>query len=103
MTTYRSEADFDERFGRSIEPDGRPSIVSYLDHQGDKIIERFDPLTYATLARAMDQHDIAVAWGGRERALQRLATNGAKLTERRPLVRHSPRSTFHGRPDLVEV
>ena len=28
----------------------------------------------------MDQHDIAVAWGGRERALQRLATNGAKLT-----------------------
>ena len=27
MTTYRSEADFDERFGRSVEPDGRPSIV----------------------------------------------------------------------------
>ena len=34
MTTYRSEADFDERFGRDVEPDGRPSIVSYLDHQG---------------------------------------------------------------------
>ena len=46
MTTYRSEADFDERFGRDVEPDGRPSIVSYLDHQGAKLVERFDPLTY---------------------------------------------------------
>ena len=34
MTTYRSEADFDERFGGALEADGRPSIVSYLDHQG---------------------------------------------------------------------
>src|SRR5260221_279043 len=37
MTTYRSEADFDERFGRQTEPDGRHSIVSYLDHQGRKL------------------------------------------------------------------
>ena len=50
MTTYRSEADFDERFGRSVEPDGRPSIVSYLDHQGRKLIDRFDPATYRILA-----------------------------------------------------
>ena len=42
MTTYRSEADFDERFGRDVEPDGRPSIVSYLDHQGRKLVDRFD-------------------------------------------------------------
>ena len=34
MTTYRSEADFDERFGRSVEKDGQSSIASYLDHQG---------------------------------------------------------------------
>ncbi len=37
MTTYRSETDFEERFGRSTEPDGTPSIVSYLDHQGRKL------------------------------------------------------------------
>src|SRR4029079_11096056 len=43
VTTYRSEADFDERFGRDLEPDGRPSIVSYLDHQGRKLIDRFYP------------------------------------------------------------
>jgi len=50
MTTYRSETDFDERFGRSAEADGRPSIVSYLDHQGDKLVERFDGDTYRILA-----------------------------------------------------
>ena len=64
MTTYRSEADFEERFGRSTEPDGRPSIVSYLAHQGRKLVERFDPATYRILAGAMDRHDIGVAWGG---------------------------------------
>ena len=67
MTTYRSEADFDERFGRDVEPDGRPSIVSYLDHQGRKLVERFDPATYRILAGAMDRHDIGVGWGGRRR------------------------------------
>src|SRR5690349_1732666 len=38
MTTYRSEADFDERFARGREPDGRFSIASYLDHQGRKLV-----------------------------------------------------------------
>jgi homoserine O-acetyltransferase len=80
MTTYRSEADFEERFGRSTEPDGRPSIVSYLDHQGRKLVERFDVTTYTTLARAMDRHDVGVAWGGREAALGRLAEAGTRLT-----------------------
>lgn len=64
MTTYRSEADFEERFGRSVEPDGRPSIVSYLDHQGRKLVDRFDAATYRVLAGAMDRHDIGAAWGG---------------------------------------
>src|SRR6185295_1904394 len=54
MTTYRSEIDFDERFGRSREDDGRLAIVSYLDHQGRKLVDRFDPATYRVLAGAMD-------------------------------------------------
>jgi homoserine O-acetyltransferase len=80
MTTYRSEADFDERFGRSVEPDGRPSIVSYLDHQGRKLVDRFDPATYRILAGAMDRHDIGAGWGGLETALARLAAGGTRLT-----------------------
>ena len=52
MTTYRSEADFDERFGRDVEPDGRPSIVSYLDYQGKKLVDRFDPCDVSTSSPA---------------------------------------------------
>ena len=79
MTTYRSEADFDERFGRSVEPDGTPSIVSYLDHQGRKLVERFDGDTYRILAAAMDTHDIARDRGGIEAALGRLASADVRL------------------------
>ncbi len=80
MTTYRSEADFDERFSRDLEADGRPSIVSYLDHQGRKLIDRFDPATYRILAGAMDRHDIGVAWGGLDGAFGRLAAGGTRVT-----------------------
>lgn len=80
MTTYRSEADFEERFGRTTEPDGRMSVVSYLDYQGDKLVERFDPATYRILAGAMDRHDIGVAWGGLDGAFARLAAGGTGLT-----------------------
>ncbi|MEA2538509.1 MAG: homoserine O-acetyltransferase/O-succinyltransferase [Chloroflexota bacterium] len=80
MTTYRSEADFDERFGRAAGPDGRPQVVSYLDHQGRKLVERFDPDTYRILVGAMDSHDIGRGRGGAEAALTRLATAGTRLT-----------------------
>jgi len=80
MTTYRSETDFDERFGRSAEPDGRPSIVSYLDHQGDKLVDRFDGDTYRILAGAMDRHDVGLGRGGLPTALSHLAAAGVGLT-----------------------
>jgi len=80
MTTYRSEVDFEDRFGRAVEADGRPAIVSYLDHQGAKLVDRFDPATYRVLARAMDLHDIGVGRGGRHEAFRRLATSGTHLT-----------------------
>jgi homoserine O-acetyltransferase/O-succinyltransferase len=80
MTTYRSEADFDERFGRSVEADGRPSIVSYLDHQGAKLVERFDGDTYRVLAGAMDRHDIGAGRGGIDAALAHLAVADVRLT-----------------------
>jgi homoserine O-acetyltransferase len=79
MTTYRSEADFDERFGRDVETDGRPSVVSYLDHQGRKLIDRFDPATYRVLAGAMDRHDVGVGRGGLAEALAPLAVSGTRL------------------------
>ena len=79
MTTYRSEIDFDGRFGRAREPDGRFSINSYLDHQGDKLVDRFDRDTYRTLVRVMDGHDVG-RWPGRDRGRVR----GARGRRRRP-------------------
>ena len=80
MTTYRSETDFAERFGGSVEDDGRPSVVSYLDHQGDKLVDRFDPATYRVLVGAMDGHDIARTHGGLVGALHSLGRAGVGLT-----------------------
>ncbi len=80
MTTYRSETDFDERFGRELEADGRPRVVSYLDHQGRKLVERFDGDSYRVLVGAMDRHDIGRERGGIEDALGLLVAGGTRLT-----------------------
>jgi homoserine O-acetyltransferase len=80
MTTYRSEVDFEQRFAGRIEPDGSPSVVSYLRHQGRKLLERFDEETYKSLVRAMDTHDIGRGRGGEVVALQKLAAYGTQLT-----------------------
>jgi homoserine O-acetyltransferase len=80
MTTYRSEADFDLRFGRAVEADGMPSIVSYLHYQGQKLVRRFDPDTYRTLVGAMDRHDIGAGRGGVGPALALLGRHGVHLT-----------------------
>jgi homoserine O-acetyltransferase len=79
MTTYRSEADFDERFGRHVEPNGTPSIVSYLEYQGTKLVDRFDRDTYRVLAGAMDRHDVTRDRGTLGDALAPLGTAGARL------------------------
>ena len=80
ITTYRSEIDFEQRFAGRVEADGTPSIVSYLRHQGRKLLERFDEDTYRTLVLAMDTHDIGRGRGGAVAALQRLAAYGTRLT-----------------------
>ncbi|HEX7590703.1 MAG TPA: homoserine O-acetyltransferase [Candidatus Limnocylindrales bacterium] len=80
ITTYRSEIDFEQRFAGRVEADGTPSIVSYLRHQGRKLLERFDDETYKALVRAMDTHDIGRGRGGEVAALQKLAAYGTRLT-----------------------
>ncbi len=79
MTTYRSELDFDLRFGGRREEDGRHSVVSYLQHQGRRLVDRFDPDTYRTLVRVMDRHDVGRGRGGTRAALAPLAARGTRL------------------------
>jgi homoserine O-acetyltransferase/O-succinyltransferase len=80
MTTYRSEADFDGRFGRSVQADGRFAVNSYLDHQGAKLVDRFDVDTYRVLVRIMDGHDVGRGRGGIVEAFRSLAAAGVGLT-----------------------
>jgi len=66
MMTYRSELEFDERFGRmrtddSYRADGSFAVESYLEYHGQSLAGRFDADTYGAITRAMDLHD--VTWG----------------------------------------
>ncbi|MFH1853629.1 MAG: homoserine O-acetyltransferase [Candidatus Neomarinimicrobiota bacterium] len=61
MLTYRSRGSFERRFGRQ-KMNGSMSpfaISSYLEHQGIKLVERFDANSYIRLTEAMDTHDLA--------------------------------------------
>lgn len=69
MISYRSAGEFAARFGRQRREDGRFQMQSYLDHQGGKLVERFDAGSYLRLLDAMDAHDVGYLRGGIGRAL----------------------------------
>jgi homoserine O-acetyltransferase len=70
--TYRTEAEMDIRFGRELQGDdtGRYAVESYLDHQANKLAQRFDANTYIALTEAMNSHDIGRERGGVVAALE---------------------------------
>ncbi len=61
--TYVSEEALERKFGREQRGDGTPTfgvdfeIESYLEHQGQKFLERFDANSYLYLSRVMDYFD----------------------------------------------
>ena len=73
--SYRSELELDTRFGHSPQAGedpytaGRYAVESYLDHQADKLVRRFDANSYLVLSRAMDHHDVGRDRGGAAAAL----------------------------------
>ena len=81
--SYRSELEFDERFGRDHQGDeeplegGRYAIESYLEYHGDKLARRFDANTYIVLSEAMNHHDVSRGRGDIAEALARVR---AKVT-----------------------
>lgn len=62
--TYLSESAFDEKFGREYQTDDSSpgfgvdfAVESYLHHQGNAFLTRFDALSYLYLSRVMDYFD----------------------------------------------
>jgi homoserine O-acetyltransferase len=76
--SYRTEIEFDDRFGRDHQGDERPleggryAVESYLEYQGDKLSDRFDANSYIVLSEAMNHHDVGRGRGGIAAALARI-------------------------------
>jgi homoserine O-acetyltransferase/O-succinyltransferase len=72
--TYRGEVELDTRFGNAkqndLEDDGRYAVQSYLQHQGDKLLARFDAGSYVVLTEALNSHDVGRGRGGVPEALR---------------------------------
>jgi homoserine O-acetyltransferase len=78
QVSYRTERELADRFGRAAQaPEdpmkgGRFAVESYLQHQGEKLVRRFDANSYIVLSEAMNQHDVGRGRGGSARALARV-------------------------------
>lgn len=73
--SYRSGAEFEDRFGRDHQPavgaEPTPfSVASYLEHHGVKLARRFDANSYLVITRAMDGHDVGRGRGDVASALR---------------------------------
>jgi len=67
MITYRSDESMWQQFGRAVRGEGRDldrgfdiayQVESYLHHQGEALVNRFDANSYLYLSRAMDLMDL---------------------------------------------
>ncbi len=85
MITYQSEEVMEMRFARRPAPHsdisspthypdlgGRFDIESYLYHQGETLVERFDANSYLYLSRAMDLYDASEGYDSLDAALHRI-------------------------------
>jgi homoserine O-acetyltransferase len=70
--TYLSEVALHRKFGRNLQGrdrfaygfDADFQVESYLRHQGNSFVERFDANSYLYITRAMDYFDLAADHGG---------------------------------------
>lgn len=73
--TYRGEEELDARFANAPQDSedplngGRFAVQSYLGHQADKLLARFDAGSYVALTDSLSTHDVGRGRGGVAAAL----------------------------------
>lgn len=73
MLTYRTPQNYEEKFQRRVSTEKNIfEVESYLQYQGEKLVDRFDALTYDRLTRSMDTHDVSKDRGSFKEVLGRL-------------------------------
>ncbi len=80
--TYLSRGIMWEKFGREVRDKdkmlddiaSRFEVESYLDHQGEKFVTRFDANSYLYISRMMDLYDASAGFESLEASLSRLNT-----------------------------
>jgi homoserine O-acetyltransferase len=81
--TYMSEYSLESKFSRRLQSsDGVDysfktefAVESYLKHQGEKFVQRFDANSYLYITKALDYFDIAEGYGSMVEALKHITAN----------------------------
>lgn len=74
MLSYRHPDDFQKKQSDLEEKLDGFRAASYIRYQGNKITKRFNALSYWTLSKTMDSHDLGRNRGGVKKALQEITS-----------------------------
>ncbi|NLX08074.1 MAG: homoserine O-acetyltransferase [Chloroflexi bacterium] len=82
--TYMSEHSLEHKFGRSLQAhrelpytfrEPEFAVESYLAHQGEQFVRRFDANSYLYITKAIDYYDLGADYGSLRAALGRTQAN----------------------------
>ncbi|MDF2157989.1 homoserine O-acetyltransferase [Algoriphagus sp. CAU 1675] len=73
MLSYRHPEDMEKKQSDTDEKLDNFRVSSYLRYQGQKLAKRFNALSYWTLTKAMDSHDLGRGRESAEKALEKIS------------------------------